>query len=254
MAEVLPDFQRTQAAFAAYIRDPEHSPRPEGVSDERMMAYRDLFFNNIDNFIATAFPVLRSLLSEEDWRLLIRDFYRRHRCGTPLFIEIAQEFLEYLSNKRQAELIDPPYLLELAHYEWVELALAVSEAESSQERDDLMPRLLDVSATLSPLAWPLAYQFPVHHIGPDFQPSFAGEMPTFLVVYRNREDLVRFMELNQVSYRLLQFVGQSPERTVREQLSMIAEELQHPEPGRVLEFGVNLIKRLHQKGVIGLCG
>ena len=129
MPEFLYDFQRTQAAFAAYIRDPEGVIPPSDVSCQRMAAYRDLFFNNIENFIATAFPVSKSVLGVEAWRSLSRDFYRGHHCKTPLFIEIAEEFLEYLSNERSEELVDPPFLLELAHYEWVELALAVSEEE-----------------------------------------------------------------------------------------------------------------------------
>jgi hypothetical protein len=35
---------------------------------------------------------------------------------------------------------------------------------------------------------------------------------------------------------------------------MIAHELQHPEPDMVLEFGVDLIRNLHLKGLIRLLG
>jgi len=44
-------FQQHQAAFAAYIRNPENSPLPVGVKPERMAMYRELFFNNIDGQI-----------------------------------------------------------------------------------------------------------------------------------------------------------------------------------------------------------
>ena len=61
------------------------------------------------------------------WHALVHDFYRDHRCSTPLFPELPREFIQYL-QARDAGAGDPPWLLELAHYEWVELALDLSEA------------------------------------------------------------------------------------------------------------------------------
>jgi hypothetical protein len=253
MSESLPDFQRTQIAFAASIRDPEGTAPPVDVSCQRMTAYRDLFFSNIENFIATAFPVSKSVLGEEAWRALIRDFYRQHRCRTPLFIEIAAEFLDYLSSER-SEVVDPPFLFELAHYEWLELALAVSEEDPPGVGEGFGASIPDANVSLSPVAWPVAYRFPVHHLGPNYKPSAPDGALTFLVVYRNQEDQVRFMELNQVSYGLLQSLGDSPGLTVRKQLLRIAQELQHPAPDKVLEFGVDLIRNLYRKGIVRLFG
>ena len=74
---------------------------------------------------------------------------------------------------------DPPFLAEMAHYEWVELALDVADAvlpEPSAFED-----ILAVVPQLSPLAWSLSYGFPVHRIGPAFRPIAAAE-PTYLVV------------------------------------------------------------------------
>jgi hypothetical protein len=62
------------------------------------------------------------------------------------------------------------------------------------------------------------------------------------------------MELNQVSYGLLQSLGDSPGLTVRKQLLRIAQELQHPAPDKVLEFGVDLIRNLYRKGIVRLFG
>lgn len=254
MPETLPDFQRIQAGFSAHIRDPLGVPPPTDVPAQRMAAYRDLFFNNIENFIATGFPVLKGVMGEDAWRSLIGDFYRDHHCRTPLFIGIAEEFLAYLTNERAENPVDPPFLRELAHYEWVELGLAVSEGEPPQLREVSLMDYLDSCFVLSPVAWPLAYQFPVHQIGPEFRPTQGGTEPTFLVVYRDREDRVRFMEINQGSYHLLQVLAESPERTLREHLLPIAHALQHPDPEGVLDFGVDLVSHLYRKGVVGLRG
>lgn len=251
MGEQSPEFQRLQLAFAAHIRDPEGCPPPADVPPVRMAAYRELFFNNIEHFIAAGFPVLKSLMSRDAWVALIRDFYARHHCASPLFIEISEEFLAYLGNERIPQAGDPPFLLELTHYEWVELALSVAEHEPPELHADFGRDLLDTPIHLSPVAWPLAYRFPVHRIGPGYQPKTPPETPSYLAVYRNREDRVRFLEANQVSFRLLERLEQRPGHPVRQYLLHIAEELQHPNPALVLDFGAELVAQLHEKGVIG---
>lgn len=245
-----PGFQRTQRAFAAYIRDPSQAPIPPGVAPVRMALYRELFFNNIENFIATGFPVLKSILAGERWLNLVQDFFSRHRSKTPLFVEIAEEFLDYLQNERGAVPGDPVFLLELAHYEWVELALAVAEAEAPPADETLAQDPLAGAIRLSDLAWPLAYRFPVHRIGPGFQPSASPETPTFLVVYRDRGDTVRFMEINPASYRVLQLLEQHGPLPATECLARIAVELHHPDPAAVLSFGAGLLRGLAERGVI----
>ncbi len=249
MAE--PRFQQTQKAFAAYIRDPDRQPLPDGVSPVRMAAYRDLFFNNIENFIATGFPVLKSTLPEADWRALVRDFYARHRCRTPLFVEIAREFVAYVTEEREAEPQDPAFLQELAHYEWVELALAVDPAEAPQPGPWAASELLDTPLDWSPLAWRLVYRFPVHRIGPEYQPREAPPEPTCLVVYRDREDRVRFMEANPVTLLLLEQLETLPELTPRAHLQALAERLPACNPTALEAFGVELLASLQARSIVG---
>jgi hypothetical protein len=251
MADTLPGFQRTQFEFAAYIRDPHRHAIPTGVAPVRMATYRELFFNNIENFIATGFPVLKSILAGERWLALVQDFFARHRCKTPLFVEIAEEFLAYLQTERGVRPEDPAFLLELAHYEWVELALAVGEAEAPAPDMGLAAHPLAYTIRLSELAWPLAYQFPVHKIGLDYQPTEPPGSPTFLLVYRDCEDAVRFMELNPVTFRLLEMLEASGPLPARDCLLRIAEELRHPDPAAVLGFGAEILRGLAERGVIG---
>ncbi len=132
-----------------------------------MGIYRDLFFNNITGFLSTNFPVLKSLYDEKPWQELCRDFYTEFRCHTPLFPEIPREFLRYLQDCRQDHQDDPPFILELAHYEWVELALSLDEAELDGIEANPDGDLLNGIPVLSPLAWPLSYQYPVHRIRAD---------------------------------------------------------------------------------------
>jgi hypothetical protein len=249
-AEPAPGFVRTQTAFAGHIRDPQSTPRPADVEERRMAIYRDLFFNNVSSLLASAFPVLRKLLSDDHWRGMIRDFLIRHRCRTPLFLEISQELIDYLASERAADAADPPFLLELAHYEWVELALAVSDDEADPSRADPNGDLMAAVPVVSPLAWNLSYRYPVHRIGPDFQPSEPGAQPTHLVVYRNRKDRVEFLEINVVTQRLLELLKDDQMRTGLETLETIAAELQHPAPEQVVTAGAALLQDLRSRNII----
>ncbi len=218
-AETLRDSQLT---MARYLRDPANHPPPSGVEQRRLKIYEDLIYNNIEGFISGGFPVLRSLYTDAGWHGLVRLFIDRHRCHSPYFLEISQEFIRFLMEDFTAREVDPPFIAELAHYEWVELALDTAEADLPPQLP--LDDLLRAVPRLSPLAWSLAYRYPVHRIGPGFRPAEAGE-PTYLVVYRNREDGVQFMELNAVAARLLEMLRDNRSATAGELLSALAREL-----------------------------
>jgi hypothetical protein len=106
---------------------------------------------------------------------------------------------------------DFPFLIELAHYEWVELALSVSEESNDGQNIDPDGDLLEGIPVRSNLAWVYAYQYPVHRISADYTPTEPSETPTFLAVCRKANDDMDFMELNPMTARLLeQSTGQRP--------------------------------------------
>lgn len=247
-SSTLPTFQQTQYAFAAHLRDPDANPAPPDIEDRRMKIYRELVYNNIESFIATGFPVLRQLIADQPWHALVRDFVSRHCSHSPYFLEISQEFLNYLQEERQSLVTDPPFMLELAHYEWVELALDVAEDDLpalSSTPVDVMAESLQVS----PLAWRLSYQYPVHLIGPEYQPAEPPEQPTFLVVYRNREHRVKFLESNAVTIRLLQLL-EARRCNGLDALQAIATELEHDNPDAIIAHGAELLERLYQLDIV----
>lgn len=245
-----PDFQQKQYAFAAHIRDPESNPRPSDVEDRRMAIYRELFYNNVQDFMAGSFPVLRKLFTDEQWHNLIRDYFSRHKAQTPLFPEMPREFLKYLENERKPADRDPPFMFELAHYEWVELALGLSDQEPDWNTINPNGDLLQERPVLSPLAWPLSYQYPVHKIGPGFQPDLPDEQPTCLLVHRDSKDAINFLELNPVTARLLQLMNEDNAMNGKEMLQHIARELNHPDPDVVIQGGLQILHDLHTRGVI----
>ncbi len=239
-----------QTSFAAHIRDPQNVAAPDGIEDRRMAIYRDLFFNNIGNFLSGNFPVLRTLYKKKSWMTLCREFYKDYRCHTPLFAEIPREFLQYLQDHRQGHEDDPPFMLELAHYEWVELALSLDEADINQIETNPDGDLFKGVPMLSPLAWPLSYQYPVHQIHAEFQPQTVPEKPTYLLVWRRQDYKIKFMQLNQVSWLLVQKMKEEPAWSGLELLTAITGIIDHPKPEVVIEGGKALLNELKQKQII----
>lgn len=243
-----PETLRTQQfELTRHLRDPQGAPPPSGIEDRRLAIYRDLLFNNIQGLLAGNFPVIRQLLGDARWPELVRDFYRDHRCQTPLFPEIAREFLRYLEARPT---LDPPFLVELAHYEWIELALQISDASIDDTGIDRAGDLLADAPMLSPLAWPLAYRWPVHRLGPQFQPATLPDAPTLLLVRRETDGTVRFSELSPLAFRLLQRLGEAPALTGREQLTAIAGEAGTTDLDAFIEQGRILLEQMRGSGVI----
>jgi len=246
-----PDFQKKQYAFAAHIRDPENVAAPEGIEDRRMAIYRKLFFNNLLNLLATMFPVMRKIHNEEQWRGMIRQFMRHHKADTPYFLKLPEEFLSFLQDEFQPTPSDHPFLLELAHYEYVELALSVSTAENDMDGVDPGGDLLANIPVKSELTWAFAYHYPVHRISPDFLPSEPDEQPVYLAIYRGSDDKVGFLELNAVTAGLLDAVENNPDNCTGEELiKALAEKFNYPDADDFVKHGRNTLTEMRHLEMI----
>lgn len=245
-----PAFQKHQYELAAHIRDPEHNAAPAGIEDRRIAIYRELFYNNVQSLLAGTLPVLRKVLSDGQWHRLIRQYFAHHEAHTPLFLEMPQEFISYLQEEHELADDEPAFMLELAHYEWAELAVSILEDEPDLDAVDVRGDLLDGVPVVSPICWSLAYTYPVHLIKPEHLPDEPGEEPTFLVVYRNLEDEVGFLEINAVTARLIELLERGEGRVGRDVLQQISEEIGHEDSTVVIEAGRDILDRLRRHDVI----
>jgi hypothetical protein len=245
-----PDFRDIQYAFAKHIRDPQNNPAPTDAEDRRMAVYRELFFNNLRNLISQTFPVLKKLHSPEKWSAFVRQFMVRHEAHTPYFLEIPREFLDFLQNEYEADEDDFPFLVELAHYEWAELALSVSDEENDMEGVDRDGDLLEGVPAKSKLAWLFGYQFPVHRISVDFVPTEPGEQPTFLAICRRADDDMDFMELNPAMARLLELIESNSEASGRNLLTALATEIGFADTDKFIEHGLQAMEQMRKAEIL----
>jgi uncharacterized protein len=249
-AASLPLFQQYQLQFAAHIRNPHENPKPRRVAAKRMRVYKDIVFANIEAALANCFPVCKRVIGKRLWHKLIRGFFIHHQSHSPLFRQIPEEFLRYLEqvDKWADSPAIPCYFKSLAHYEWVELAISSSEAAIDTADVDVTGDLLKGLIVPAPTLELLSYDYPVHQISPKNRPTEALVHPVYLAVYRDSDDEVRFVEINQMTYVLLQKIKQSS-MSGESVLSEMAIEMQYPTE-QLIEFGLPILQDLRAQQMI----
>jgi hypothetical protein len=232
--------------MANHVRDPQHHAPPPGIEARRLAVYRQLFFGNVESLLAGSFPVIRASLGTPRWRALVEAFYADYRSHTPLFTELAGEFVAFLEQGVNVAHPMPPWLAELAHYEWVEGELLLSDSRDPPH--DPEGDLLEGIPLLSPLAWPLAYRWPVSDIGPDYQPYEAPAQPNLLLVRRDADLQVRFSRLAPLAHALLASL-QAHHWTGRQHLERLSEAVA-VDSATLLPQGLALLENLRAQGVL----
>ena len=132
------------------------------------------------------------------------------------------------------------------------MALDVAEGEPVPEGVTVDPQgnMLTGKPHVSALAWSLCYSYPVHELGPDNCPPQPPEQPTYLVVYRNLENKVKFMAINAVTARLIHILTDNETESGEAALRQIADELQHPDPQQMITLGAGLLEKLRAASII----
>lgn len=215
MADTL---REQQFAMSRYLRDPVNDPPPPGIEERRLKVYRDVFFNSLQGLLASGFPIIRRVLEDSVWLGLVRAFYAEYRATTPYFTKAAGEFVAFL-QVRSGD--DPAWLAELAHYEWMETKLQLSDAPMppGASAGDLLEQVL----MLSPFSAVLGYRWPVTRIDTSCVPDTLPEQPTLLLLHRAADHRVHFNELSPPAYRLLESIAAN-RWTGREHIEALAEE------------------------------
>lgn len=241
----LASFQQFQYQFTRHLRDSQQ-PIPAGVATERIDVYAELLFNNLRGFIDACCPICHEIVGEPRWTELIRAFYIEHRCHSPLFRDIPREFVHWLRDNPQHQTDLPPFIADLAHYEWLELAADVHPAQvfGACELADVLGSSLQANPTLQLGIYP----WPVQHISTQFQPDTPDATPTSLAVYRDHNDIVHFTQLNPLSAHLLSLLqaqplsGQAALAQLASDAGMALEQ--------VLPFGENLLAQWAREELI----
>jgi len=252
MPAELAGFQAAQKQMTDWLREPGSKPAP-AVELRRLNIYRELFFNNVSDFVDTAYPVLKSLLPEDEWSGLVLRFFAEHRCASPYFRDISLEFRTWIENTQSEWLAKHPWGAELLHFEWVELAAECADIEEDNAACQPDGDLLTGIPFVQRCVWPLVYRWPVHALSAENPPGFESpEQPVCLLVFRDSDDEVHFLEVNPLSARLIEMLQVHAPRSGLDLLQQLAAEAGYAGPALegFVQAGASLLETLRDNGVI----
>ena len=158
--------------------------------------------------------------------------------------------MRYLEDRSDRGEADWPFIHELAHYEWVELAVLIDEADTDSLDCDPEGDVVLAAPVFSPVAWLLNYRFPVQRIREDFMPTETPEQPTFLVVARDRKGQVSFTELNALSFKLLELVKDNPGVPGLELIQALLEALGMDGNAELMNSAQDMLRRFRAKDIL----
>ena len=246
-------FQLYQAAFTAHLRHPSENSKPAGASDQRMRVYREIVFNNFFASVSACFPVLLGILGKRRFTKLVRQCFCSQQFKSPLFQDIPGSFVDFLQSLVLPEGGLPDYTAQLAHYEWIELAL--NRQVDSEPVATLTETMIEARALLYcepqlPAAHRLLhYDFPVHQLSK--KQSIIAPAATYLLVYRTADFHIRFIQLNAATYQLLQQL-QTQRKTTHHHLQDLALSMPQLPPESVMHFGLETLHTLYKQHAISV--
>ncbi len=218
------DFLALQAAFTAFIREPDKAPVPPGCNPERMQLYHQLFYNNFDGVLEAAFPRLQASLSNEAWHALVRSFFAGVPQHSPYLADVPLRFADFLTEHS-------PLPLNAAQQELVAYEAALHECRIGA---DLAPEslgspptnLLAAKLKPHPAGILLECAYPVHE--PSFEPHTGEPSATWLWLLRDADGVVQTTVLSAASARWLVLLDAHANQPAEASLSALAAELGQP--------------------------
>lgn len=241
------DFQQVQRQFLAHLRNPGRQQLPAGFARQGVDVYVDLLYNKFNDSLTTCFPVTHAILEGKPWQRLLKDFIAEHRCLSAYYRQIPDEFVRYLQSERR-ETSDPPFLAELAHFEWMELVLSIAEAEPAMTELLTDAQLMDAPLAFAPVMRLLHYVWPVQHISPAHQPSEPPPLSTHILGFRDTGDHVQFIALNPATAGLV--LSLQRQCTATQVLQELGKDLTPSELSSLLLFGKSILADMHRQGAI----
>jgi len=243
----MPAFHAYQAAFTAHLRQPALHAKPAGVDAKRMRVYREIVFNNFYASVSACFPVLRDILGKRRFSKLVRQCFAAQPFNSPLFKDIPGCFVSFLRTHTPADY--PAYTAQLAHYEWIELVLSqqVTTPPAFAAAAATASTLLHRVVQLCEAHQLLHYDYAVHQLSKKH--SLVETIPTFLLVYRTPEFKIRFIQLNAMTYQLLQQL-QTQAATAQQHLLQLAQKIPHFPTEAVITFGLETLFSFYQQQAV----
>ncbi len=224
---------------------------------ERFQTYRNHISFGILGGMASAFPVLRSLVSDQEWNEVLNQFYLKRLTRSPIARHVFSEFSEYLQKTYRGILLKKlPYLRDLAEYENLDLKLYFAKDTANQfhfiDPSFVSPEeALQLKPVLNPFVELRTYPWPVHKICREFcSPKKVKNGKYSLIIFRHPQELdIRFMEGNLLTMNLIEALRQKP-ASIQEIFQALTKKNKIHDLQTFYQEGIAVLGLFLKKGII----
>ncbi len=216
-----PGLKNYQEALANNIFSQTITAVPEGMQASDVQRYNDLAFDNLNGILHSAFPQSASVLSTQKWHKLLKDFLASNTLTTPLFTEIPQHFMAFITEHK-AQYGRPGYLWSLLHFEWMQSVLAFQKDKNPKtiKREDAFD--IQSKALLNQNHYLLAYDYPVYQFFSNPQAKCLKQT-CYILLYKDKYGHIHTLVLDMLAARLVQALKEYS-GTMAEAIDCVLEE------------------------------
>lgn len=191
----------------------------EGTRLDRLHNYRRLIHTIFWESLADAYPITKSILNEEQWNCLVDDFISNNPCQEPQLFRMPFSLIAFVENNDYCEKFSLPFLIDLLHFEWVEIEVHTME-DLQEEPFETKTDFSTGNIVFNPYLRIIQLKYPIHKLKTEDISLVKGNY--FLLVYRQDNGTVQYLELNVFTTNLLEQLCQySAELTFNDSLEVI---------------------------------
>ncbi|MEN9617983.1 MAG: hypothetical protein RL406_220 [Pseudomonadota bacterium] len=240
---MLNDFRQFQFALARHLRDPLGVPAPAGVAVSDAATCTQDMVKHVREVLEPAFPVTHALLGDAMWEHAVRLFLKDAHPHSPWASTTQRAFLDHVRESSDMQRL-PAWLQDLAHFEW--LQNAVSNTPVSWPVCDANADVMHHPVVLNPTHVEAAYEWPVHGIDTEHQPSHMQS--TYVSMLRDKDDVLHVFDSSVFRGQLIDLLrdGQTGEQA----FMALAMWLSHPEPEAFVREGAAVMAQLQREGIV----
>lgn len=219
-----------------------------GTRQDRLHNYRRLIYTIYWEALADAYPIAKSILKEEDWNSLVDDFISNNSCQEPQLFRMPLALIDFVAKNNYSEKLNLPYLIDLLRFEWVEIEVHAMK-DVPEELFNITGDLSSGKCVINPYLRIVKLEYPIHKLKTDDITLLKGSY--FLLVYRQDNGTVQYLELNAFTANLIEQLCQnSLEMTLQEIIDVIFLNVSPELKQTIYKEMEKFCTSLHELGVI----
>lgn len=236
---------KTTENFFHFCRTGELDPSLN-IVPEKIQIYHELVRNNIEEVLYRAFPLTFHLLTQKQWNEMLDLYLAKEDFTAHSVWRLPQALVRVAMEQKWAERWNIPYLLDLLHFEWIEIEI---DMMPDLPRGDFKKegRILDDLLVLNPESQIIVYSYPVYEKNVLPREMKEGIYPVLVLRHPDTGE-VHFIALSRFFLHVYEMLT---EHTGREALIQAAKTFQLNE-SKALSVGEKfLIDLMDQQAIYG---